>query len=111
MTLDRDDVEAIAHRVAELIAGQPPTAEYLDTAKVATMLDASEEWVRDHAAELGALRLGDGPKGALRFRAERIRKALEHRRLGESPRRPARRRPRRPRTASGVELLPLPDEP
>lgn len=110
MRLEPDDLQAIADRVAELLAEQTPRTEYLDTATVARMLDASEDWVRDHASELGAFRLGDGPRGALRFDATRVRAALDRRRLAETKRR--RRRPPGPRRrVLGVELLPLPDSP
>ena len=48
------------------------------------MLGVSEDWVRDHAAELGAIRVGDGPRGMLRFEAARVRTALERRRVDRS---------------------------
>ena len=104
-TLDVDDVEAIARRVAELLA-QTAVPAYLDTAAVARMIDASEEWVRDHAVELGAIRLGDGRRGVLRFELARVHQALERRRLARPSARRSRRR-RAPR-AAGVPLLPLP---
>lgn len=71
------------------------------------MLDASEEWVRNHAVELGAVRLGDGPKGSFRFDANRVREMLDRRRL-DQPQPLLRRRPGPRRRAGGVELLPLP---
>jgi hypothetical protein len=90
-------VEAIAERVAELLidhVGEP--FRLIATPVVARMLAVSEEWVRDHASELGAIRVGDGPKGALRFDPRRVRAALERRRVerpGEaSPGRPGPRR-------------------
>jgi hypothetical protein len=79
--LDADDIGAIARQVAELLARCGAAPRYLDTAAVARMLGCSGEWVRDHAAELGAVRLGDGPKGALRFDVERVEEALERRRV------------------------------
>ena len=65
------------------------------------MLAVSEEWVREHAAELGAIRVGDGPKGALRFDAARVRAALERRRLGR-PKDRQRRRPGQRRRSLGL---------
>jgi hypothetical protein len=88
-------VERIADRVAELLADRDrDPLRLVDTATVARMLAVSDDWVRDHAAELGAIRVGDGPKGALRFDAGRVRAALERRRLG----RPQEHRARRPGT-------------
>lgn len=101
-------VEAIAGRLAELLAEQMPRTQYIDTATVARMLGASEEWVRNHAGELGAVRLGDGPKGVLRFDAARVREALDRRRLPE-PQRRRRNLPGPRRRVRGVKLLPLPD--
>ena len=76
-------IEEIARRVAELVADRiREPLRLLDTRTVARMLAVSEEWVREHAAELGAIRVGDGPNGALRFDAARVRAALERRRLG-----------------------------
>lgn len=93
-------LEAIAQRVAELVGGNArPAFRLLDTESVASMLSVSEEWVRAHAAELGGLRLGDGPKGALRFEAARVRNALEGRRL--KPARERRRLRPGPRRRSG----------
>lgn len=85
-------VEEIAQRVAELLSDRAREPfRLLDTPAVARMLAVSEEWVRAHAAELGAIRVGDGPKGALRFDAARIRAALEHRRLDRRQERKRRR--------------------
>lgn len=89
--------EDIAQRVAELVDGliRAPF-QLLDTKTLARMLAVSEEWVREHAAELGGVRVGDGPKGALRFDAARVRAALDRRRIDGSKdtprRRPSRRR-------------------
>lgn len=53
----------------------------LDTQTVARMLAVSEKWVREHAAELGAIRVGDGPKGAWRLDGARLRAALDRHRI------------------------------
>jgi hypothetical protein len=103
-------VEAIAERVAARLAGhaREPVRLY-DTRAVARMLAVSEDWVRDHAAELGAIRVGDSPRGPLRFDSNKLAAAIDRRRVGRPE--PARR-PRRPgpRPSGGVELLPLPTE-
>jgi hypothetical protein len=103
------DVEAIASRVLELLRQDSQVGDHVETAAVATMLGVSDDWVRDHAVELGAVRIGDGPKGALRFDLRRVRAALDRRRFG----RPPKAKPRRSgpdRRVRGVELLVLPDD-
>jgi hypothetical protein len=88
--------EEIARRVAELVDDRiREPFRLLDTKTVARMLAVSEEWVREHAAELGAVRVGDGPKGALRFDAARVHAALERRRIDRSKETPRRRPSRR----------------
>jgi hypothetical protein len=101
-------VEAIARRVAELLSdhGREPF-RLLATPVVARMLAVSEAWVRDHAAELGAIRVGDGPKGALRFDVGRVRAELERRRV-ERPREASRRRPGPRRRSLGVTPTAIP---
>jgi hypothetical protein len=82
---------------------------FLTTAEVAEMLAMSPEWVREHAAELGAMRLGDGPKGHLRFDEERVLAAMEKRRVAAAqPQTPRARPGRRPQPHDDVELLKLP---
>jgi hypothetical protein len=109
--LDADDIGAIARQVAELLAHCGAVPKYLDTTAVARMLGCSEDWVRDHASELGAARIGDGPKGALRFEVRRVEEALERRRVAGA--KPARRRarPGPARRPAAVELIPLPSFP
>jgi hypothetical protein len=90
----------------ELLRHESRLEHHVDTTAVATMLVVSSDWVREHAAELSGIRVGDGPRGALRFDVERVKRALDQRRLG----RPTRVRERRPGPvrSPGVELLPLP---
>jgi hypothetical protein len=40
---------------------------WLSTAKLADYLDISRDWVYEHATDLGAIRLGSGPRARLRF--------------------------------------------
>lgn len=94
--------EEIARRVAELVADRiREPFRLMDTQTVAHMLAVSEEWVREHAAELGAIRVGDGPKGALRFDLARVHVALERRRL-ERPKDRQRRHPGQRRRSLGL---------
>lgn len=75
-TLDRDDIERLARRVAELVAATPPpAARYVDAAEVARVLGVERDWVYAHAQELGAVRLGGG-QGRLRFDLQEIRRTL-----------------------------------
>lgn len=86
-------MEEIAQRVAELLAYQSrEPLRLLPTQAVARTLAVSEDWVREHAAELGAIRIGDGAKGTLRFDAARVNAALDGRRL-DRPHEGQRRRP------------------
>ncbi len=72
MTLDHEDIEAIAeraaHRVVQLL--ERPGAgvfQLLEPKQLAQALNVSLDYVYAHAADLGAMRLGDGPKARLRF--------------------------------------------
>jgi hypothetical protein len=63
-----EDVDAIAHRVVELLAeGQQPNPALVDAITLARILGVSSAYVYEHADELGAIRLGTGPKPRLRF--------------------------------------------
>lgn len=76
-------VEAVARRVVELLRDEglaaPAEPRLLDAAEVAERFGVSAEWVRDHADDLGAVRLGDGPRPRLRFDADAVREALSAR--------------------------------
>lgn len=66
-------IEQIAQRVAELLRGDgagrdaDALARLLDAEQLAKHLGLNRAWVYQHAAELGALRIGDGPRARLRF--------------------------------------------
>lgn len=51
----------------------------LSAREVAGRYGVSAEWVRDHASDLGAIRLGDGPRPRLRFDPEIVAGALTSR--------------------------------
>ncbi|MEO8690871.1 MAG: hypothetical protein ABI611_21975 [Solirubrobacteraceae bacterium] len=111
MTLDAEDIDAVAARVVELLREQPAEPRrYVDAATLARALGVEREWVYLRARELGALRLGDGPKARLRFDLERRRAALAEMNTRDQPRpdKPPRRRrghPRKRATSPGVELI------
>lgn len=48
----------------------------IDASALAVELGVSRDWVYEHATELGALRLGSGPKARLRFDPAVARDAL-----------------------------------
>lgn len=73
MPLTPDEIEAIAQRVAELV-DRP--GGLVDAQGVADDLQVEREWVYGHARELGAVRLGGGPKARLRFDLQRVRESL-----------------------------------
>jgi hypothetical protein len=71
-------VDAIARRVVELLEGSRARAEAarpgaeagsacVTVSQVAARYRVSRSWVYAHQRELGAMRLGDGPRARLRF--------------------------------------------
>ncbi len=84
MTLDHDDIEAIAERAAwrvvQLLDRPGPGAyRLLDPKELARALNVSLDYVYAHAMDLGAMRLGDGPKARLRFDLQTAREAMRAR--------------------------------
>jgi hypothetical protein len=55
---------------------QEPRAPLVDVGALAAELGVSRAYVYEHADELGALRLGKGPKAPLRFDPVAVRAAL-----------------------------------
>jgi hypothetical protein len=83
----------------------------LEASQLAERLGVSREWVYEHANELGAIRIGDGPKPRLRFDPEAAAAALARRRRTLDPVTPDERETptprRRPRASASVPLLPV----
>ncbi len=81
--LTEGDVEAIAEataaRLAEIVSAAPGTFALVDARQLARDLGVSLDYVYGHASELGAMRLGSGPKARIRFDLDRARQALETR--------------------------------
>ena len=106
-------VDLLAGRVAERLAplltsGAPGQPEGLvDAHEIARRTGRSRWWVYEHAGELGAIRLGHGPRARLGFspaRAEAYLKAAADLRAPVPS--PPRARPRRRRsTRTPIELL------
>jgi hypothetical protein len=112
----RATVEALEQR--GLLTDTPP-GRVLSVDDVVLMLGRDREWVYAHKADLGAFRLGDGPRARLGFDEHRIRDWLLSREV-----RPPRVRPephhdasdRRGRMARGdrrpaVPLIPFDTDP
>ena len=113
LALDDATIEAIAHRVADLLRADVPQPEddLLDAGEAAKRLRVSRDYVYAHAADLGAIPIGDGERPRLRFPVAEIDRAcLSSRRTqataspGPAPK-TSRRRPR-PLGTDG-ELLPI----
>ena len=103
MTLDEEDIERIARRVAEVLAARSAHAgpRYVDATELARILDVERDWVYANARRLGARRLSE-PAGRLRFDLARVDEALAGPEPTPRPRRRARSRRRgaqEPRTA------------
>lgn len=115
MALEREDVEAVALRVVELLEERQMlrlSSSLVDAQQVAETLGVSRAWVYEHADELGATRLGEGPKARLRFRLDVGSSASAcHAGRGSTSPEPAslsaspRRRPRR--SGTSAPLLPI----
>ena len=74
MTLDHDDIEAIAERAARRVVQlldhpAPGAYQLLDPKELARALNVSLDYVYAHAMDLGAMRLGDGPKAPTALRS------------------------------------------
>jgi hypothetical protein len=82
IALDPPTIEAIARRVVELLDRRGvQRRELVDAAALARRFGIERSWVYSHAIELGAVKLGDGPKPRLRFDPEIAARVL--RRVGE----------------------------
>jgi hypothetical protein len=105
--------DLLAERLAVRLRGLAPTrAEPLvDAAEIARLHGKTRCWVYEHAGELGAVRLGSGPRPRLGFSPVRVAAALAKVHEPDpvtlpqiaKPRRGRRRRT--DRTPSGAELL------
>jgi hypothetical protein len=110
MTLDREDIEALAERVVQLLRESEPAderqpeGELIDAVAVARRLGISRATVYANAAQLGAIRLGTGKRARLRFDPAR----LPSRPPEKTTTAPSRRRRRGSGSpGSDVELLPI----
>jgi len=96
--LDGATIRAIAREVARLSV---PGGGLLTASEVALAFSVTRGWVYAHADELGAIRLGDGPRPRLRFEPAVVTQRLQQRRgrVSASP-------PSTP-VGAGASLLPI----
>ena len=99
-TLDAATIRAIAREVARLTV---PGGGLLTASEVAVAFNVTRGWVYAHADELGAIRLGDGPRPRLRFDPAVVTQRLQQRRgrVSASP----------PSTPVGAGVVAAPDRP
>src|SRR5205823_3993897 len=75
--LDAATITAVAVAVAdELDVRERHRTGWVDAAAVARHLCCDRTWVYEHANELGAIKLGNGPKAHIRFRLEEVDRNL-----------------------------------
>jgi hypothetical protein len=114
LVLSAEAIEQLAQRVAELVservAARPPL---VDAETLACFLNVERSYVYEHAAQLGAVRLGDGPRARLRFDVVEAKRRLtcSMSRGSEGPAsravEPIRRRHRAERLGTSAPLLPI----
>jgi hypothetical protein len=98
--LTASDVEAIARKVVEIVDARSTTFGFVDARELAEELGVSIDYVYSHATELGAMRLGSGPKARIRFRS---RSACQARGACDAESRLGKRvRPHRPMTQIAI---------
>jgi hypothetical protein len=107
------EILAQLKRLDEDPQDRQPDSGLLEPAELAKRLGKSRAWVYEHAEDLGAIRLGDGPRPRLYFDLERSRGRLAAlagvNRSRPEPARPSRRR--RWQGTSDIELLPVKGSP
>jgi hypothetical protein len=86
----------------------------VDVETVARFLSVSPDWIYAHADELGARRLGRGPKARLRFSLHEVDERLrscspgrDSRKATTLPPAPIRRPEHRASAGTGIALLPI----
>lgn len=108
MSIATVDIERLADAIAARLAERPVERRYLTVLQVAAYIGVDASFVRRHSAELGAVRLGDGPKARLRFDRFAVDAWAQRHRVDADEPAPKRQRvaPAR-RTSPTVELLPV----
>jgi len=116
-----ETIERIAQRVVQLMRhepeahdeGLPAARDLMDASQLARHLGLTRAWVYEHAEQLGAIQLGDGPRPRLRFDPQTAKQALHDRQRRHEPapmqaaNEPRPGRPRQRRAPASVPLLPI----
>lgn len=105
--------DLLAERIAVRLSGLTPgrVEPLVDAAEIARLHGRTRSWVYEHAGELGAVRLGSGPRPRLGCSPARVAAALEKvaepapMKLPQISKPGRGRRPRADRTPSGAALL------
>jgi hypothetical protein len=113
--IDLGDLERLADLVADRVVDRltarssaATTGELVDARTLAGILGVSRDYVYEHAAQLGGVKLGGGPKAPWRFEVAKARAALDGTVAPGVPA-PVRPRPGRPKkTSSAAPLLAYP---
>ena len=111
--IDAAAIEAIAVRVVELLYGRGPEMRLVSAAELSERLGLARSTIYEKAGELGAIRIGSGPRARLRFDPDEVARRLKVEPQTERARKPQRapaRPPRRTRRRSQVDpsvLLPI----
>jgi hypothetical protein len=106
--LDVETIEAIAVRVAELLEERRSARRLVTAAELSERLGLARSTIYEKAGELGAIRIGTGPRARLRFDPDQVVERLGG--AEQAPASPAgrpsrRRQPVRRRPRPG--LLPI----
>lgn len=112
--LDEELLDLLADRLADRLASRlelatKPREGLINAEEVARMVGRKRSWVYDHAGDLGAVRLGSGPRPRLGFYPARVNEYLQS--VTNPPRvslpapAPPRHRPKPGYTATGAKLL------
>jgi hypothetical protein len=112
--LTPEAIDQIAQRLADVLEQRAeqrstPSAGLVGVAELAHHLSVTRAWVYQHASELGAIRIGTGPRARLRFDLEAAKEVLARAETSSSavPKgRPPRRQPPYSPTAA-VPRLPV----
>jgi hypothetical protein len=102
--------DLLADRLVERLGGVIPgqVEPLVDAVEIARLHGKSRSWVYEHAGELGAVRLGSGPRPRLGFARARVAERLgrlDKPATASPPEPPKRRRQRAGRTTTGAPLL------